>query len=186
MMRLKSDLLPALLAVAEGQARRRRTRMARRSRVVRGHGRQGLSRRLRQGQRDQGPRCCGARPERADLPCRHQARRQPHPRRWRPRARRHGEGQRHSRGAGQAYAASKNRLAWRLLPPRHRLARGEPLFCRQAGIQYAVFAFWGILFDLILKADVDTGCGRSRSNALRRRQAVPKSSAASDGDLHGA
>ena len=74
MMRLKSDLLPALLAVAEGQARRRRTRMARRSRAVRGHGRQGLSRCLRQGQRDQGPRCCRSRPRRADLPCRHQAR----------------------------------------------------------------------------------------------------------------
>ena len=57
MMRLKSDLLPALLAVAEGRLGGLDARLARRSRAVRGHGGEGLSRRLRQGHRDQGPRC---------------------------------------------------------------------------------------------------------------------------------
>ena len=54
----------------------------------RGDGRQGLSRQLRQGLGDRGPRRGGAGRGRRDFPRRHPGRGRPHPRQWRPRAQR--------------------------------------------------------------------------------------------------
>ena len=63
---------------------------------------------------------------RRDLPRRHQGRGRPHPRQWRARAQRLRRSARPSREAqARAYAAvDRIKLAGRLLPPRHRLARG--------------------------------------------------------------
>ena len=55
MMRLKSDLLPALLATADGVLETLRSALARRCRADRRDGRQRLSRRLRERHRDPRP-----------------------------------------------------------------------------------------------------------------------------------
>ena len=126
MLRLKSDLLPALLATAEGRLGRHRASLARRACALRGDGGEGLSRRLRQRIGDQRARRGCRRSERADFPCRHETGGSPHPRRWRPRARRDRAGARHRRGASPRLCGNRqDRLAARLLPPRYRLASGQ-------------------------------------------------------------
>ena len=90
MLRLKSDLLPALLATADGVLEDLRPALARRRGADRGDGGQRLSGRLRQGQRDPRPR---RRPQAVegvdDLPRRHRTRRRAHRRHRRARAQRH-------------------------------------------------------------------------------------------------
>ncbi len=87
MLRLKSDLLPALLAVAEGRLEGITLDWhddAALCVVMAAKGYPGV---YEKGSEIRGLEQAGADPNVADLPCRHQARRHPHPRRWRPRAR---------------------------------------------------------------------------------------------------
>ena len=59
------------------------------------------------------------------LPCRHEAGRRPDPRQWRARAQRHRARTHDLGGAGEGLRGRRrDRLAGRLLPPGHRLARG--------------------------------------------------------------
>ena len=125
MMRLMSDLLPALIATSDGVLKSFDLRWHRGAGGHRGDGRQGLSRGLREGQRDQGPGGPG-RGGPGGLPRRHQARRGgPSSGRRRPGAQRHRAGQERGRGPGPGLRRRRaDRLARGLLPPRHRLARG--------------------------------------------------------------
>ena len=100
MLRLMSDLVPALIAARDGVLKTFDLRWYPRGRAHRGDGGQRLSRRLRQGLGDRRPRRSRRGRRRRNLPRRHQAGRRPHPRQWRPRARRLGAGQDGRRGAG--------------------------------------------------------------------------------------
>ena len=71
MMRLKSDLLPALIAARDGILQPGRSALVRRGGAVRRDGGQGLSRRPPARQRDPRPRSGGERPGDQDLPRRH-------------------------------------------------------------------------------------------------------------------
>ena len=121
--RLDEDLLPLLAGRGRGPARRAAGASLRRDGADRRAGRQGLSRKARAGQRDQGPRSRGGGRRRDDLSCRHAARRRPAFRRWRTGARCHGRGRRCGRGAHARLCRRRSdRLAGRVLAERHRLA----------------------------------------------------------------
>ena len=96
MLRLKSDLLPALLAVAEGRLDGVALDWhddAALSVVMAAKGYPGA---YAKGTEIKGLDAAGARPGCGDLPCRHQRDGDRAPRRWRPRARRHRAGREHS------------------------------------------------------------------------------------------
>ena len=125
MLRLMSDLVPALLGEPRRAAQIFRPALVSRPGAHRGDGRQGLSGKLRPRLRHRRPRRRRQGRGRGNLPRRHQGRRQPHPRQWRPRAQRLGDRQDGARGAGARLRGDlPHPLAARVLSPRHRLARG--------------------------------------------------------------
>ena len=125
MLRLMSDLVPALLAVARRPAEEFRSALVSRRGAHRGDGGQGLSRRLRQGLASS--KASRRRPQVEGVEIFHagtKADRRQDPRQWRPRAQRLRARQDRARGAGRRLCSSRpHPLAGRLLPPRYRLAR---------------------------------------------------------------
>ena len=123
MMRLKSDLLPALLAAVDGVLDRFDLRWhddAALTVVLAANGYPGTP---EVGTEIKGLEAAASRRWRADLPCRHAPRRRPSARPGRPRAQRHRARQNGRRGAGAGLCRRRpHRLAGRLLSPRHRLA----------------------------------------------------------------
>ena len=90
MLRLMSDLVPALLACCDGMLKNFDLRWYPDAALDRGDGGQGLSRRHCQGLGDRGARCRGRDRGRRNLPRRHQGGWRPRPRQRRPRAQRLG------------------------------------------------------------------------------------------------
>ena len=114
MMRLKSDLLPALIAARDGVLDRMSicAGATRRALCV-VMAAEGYPDDPRRGTRDPRPRRRGGGdPDVTDLPRRHAARRRPHPRRWRPRARRHGARRATSPAARARAYAAVDRIDW--------------------------------------------------------------------------
>ena len=124
MMRLKSDLLPALLASVDGVLDSFDLRWhddAALTVVLAANGYPGSP---EVGTEIKGVEAAARRRRRRDLPCRHAPRRRPSAGARRPRAERHRARQDGCRGAGARLRRGRpHRLAGRLLPPRHRLAR---------------------------------------------------------------
>ena len=124
LMRLSSDLLPALLAARDGVLKDVDLRWYDETALCVVMAAKGLPRRPAARQRDKRPRRRRERSRRENLSCRHQARRRPADRRWRPRARRHRARKRHRRRPRPRLRCDRpDRLAGRILPPRHRTAR---------------------------------------------------------------
>ena len=124
MPRLKSDLMPALLAAADGVLANVDLRWRDEAALTVVMAAEGYPGTPRHRHRDQGARGGGRGGGRADLPCRHAARGRPLFRQRRPRAQRHGRGRERRRGAKARLCGDRqDRLAGRVLPQRHRLAR---------------------------------------------------------------
>ena len=126
MLRLKDDLLVLLNAAADGQLADMSARWRDEAALTRRHGGEGLSGHAGKRHADRRHRGGESKPARevfhAGTALRgRQARRQ-----RRPRAQRHRDRQDGRRGAERSLRGGRrNRLAGRLLPPRHRLARGR-------------------------------------------------------------
>ena len=123
MLRMMSDIVPALIACADGQLKNFSLRwfddaaltviMATKG-YPGDYGKGSVHRRARRGRQGRGRR---------DLPCRHGREGRPDRRQWRARAERLRDRQDRHRGAASAPTRrSTDPLAGRLLPPRHRLA----------------------------------------------------------------
>ena len=126
MLRLKSDLLPALLAVAEGRLSGVALDWHDDAALCVVMATRGYPRSYAKGSEIKGLDAAGADPNVQVFHAGTKRDGHAHPRRWRPRARRHRAGRGHSPGAGPRLCGGRqDRLARRLLPPRHRLARGE-------------------------------------------------------------
>ena len=121
MMRLMSDLLPALIAARDGVLKSVDLRWHAEHALCVVMAAKGYPGRARARQRDPRSRRRGGRPEGQDLPRRHPPRRKPAARRWRPGARRHGTRRRSQRRPRPRLRRGRpHRVARGLLPPRHR------------------------------------------------------------------
>ena len=117
MMRLKSDLLPALIATADGVLKTFDLRWHDDAGADGGDGLEGLPRQLRQGHADRRARRCTRGAGGRAVPCRHGPRRRPAARSRRARAQRHGARQDRRRGTARRLRGGRqDRLAGRLLP----------------------------------------------------------------------
>ena len=124
MLRLKDDLLVLLNAAADGQLSHMSVRWRDEAALTRRDGRQRLSRHAGKGHADRRHRGCEGE-RRGSLPRRHGVEGRQAGRQWRTRAERHRHRQdRLARPAKSLRCGRQDRLAGRLLPPRHRLACG--------------------------------------------------------------
>ena len=125
MLRLKSDLLAAMLAACDGVLESFDVRWSDEAALTVVMAAKGYPGAFETRLRDPRPRAAEALDGVHRLPRRHEAGRRAASRRRRPRARRHGDGP-DRRGAGaRLRGGRRDRLAGGLLPPRHRLARGR-------------------------------------------------------------
>ena len=134
MMRLKSDIVPALIACADGGLKHFDLRWSNDTALTVVMATKGYPDAYPEGQRDPRPRRRRQGRGRADLPCRHQGRRQAHPGQWRTRAERHGRGA-HRAGSARARLSRRrpDRLAGGLLPARYRMAGSRPAVVTPSG-----------------------------------------------------
>ena len=123
MLRLMSDLVPALIASRDGQLKNFDLRWYDEAALVVVMATNGYPGQLRQGLGDRRPRRRGRARGRADLPCRHQGGRRSHHGEWRARARRRGHGAVGARGAEpRLRGGGQDRLAGRVLPAGYRVS----------------------------------------------------------------
>ena len=92
MMRLKSDIVPALMACADGGLKHFDLRWSTEAALTVVMATKGYPDAYPKGSEIRGLDAAAKVEGVADLPCRHQGRRQPHPGQWRPRAERHRHG----------------------------------------------------------------------------------------------
>ena len=111
MLRMMSDLVPAILAILRRPIEALRLALVRRARADRGDGGKGLSRRLQEGHADRGSRRRRENRRRGDLPRRHDCEGRRHPRQWRPRAERLCDGKTVPEAKTRAYQAV-DRIRW--------------------------------------------------------------------------
>ncbi len=134
MLRLMSDLVPALLAARDGQLKNFDLRWYDDAALTVVMAAKGYPGNYAKGIADRRARCGGAGRGRGNFPRRHQSGRRAHPRQWRPRAQRVRARQDRARSADTRLCRGRqDQMAGRLLPPRHRLAgnrAGEIISCR--------------------------------------------------------
>ena len=123
MLRLMSDLVPALIAARDGQLKNFDLRWYPDAALTVVMAAKGYPGDYGKGSVDRRTRRGGAGRGRGDFSCRHQSRRPAHPRQWRARAQRVRARQDRARSAGARLPGRRpHQMAGRLLPPRHRLA----------------------------------------------------------------
>ena len=124
MLRLMSDLVPALMASRDGMLKNFDLRWYPDPALTVVMAAKGYPGAYEKGSRHQGARRRGGHRRRGNLPCRNQSRRRAHSRQWRARAQCLRHRQERGRGASQGLCCHcQDRLAGRLLPPRHRAPR---------------------------------------------------------------
>ena len=123
MLRLMSDLVPALIASRDGQLKNFDLRWYDEAALVVVMATKGYPGNYGKGSVIGGLDAAAALERRRDLPCRHQGRGRPHHGEWRARARRRGTGKSVARGAEpRLRGGGQDRLAGRLLPAGYRLS----------------------------------------------------------------
>jgi phosphoribosylamine---glycine ligase len=159
MLRMMSDLVPAMLASSGSGADG-------------GDGGEGLSRRLPEGHTHRGSRRRRENRGRRDLSCRHDCKGRTDPRQWRPRAECLRERQDDPRSpAARLCGGRSHPVAGRLLPPRHRLAgggAGEAIEAAEPGGTGRNFRFGRLALIDTMSGDAPlTGHGRTCRDSTR-------------------